>query len=187
MSLSQTLKAQIPGISEADLQFFLRRWTKKVKLKRNEFLVKQGANHPYLYFVEKGALHIFYPSGEKDLTIRFGYRHNVIGIFPSFLNNQPTHFTVQAIKASEVIGIHRDDYYEAINKSETLTWYWQNALEHLVISQLEREMDLLTASPAERYQRVLDRSPQLFQEIPLKFIASYLRMSPETLSRLRKS
>lgn len=57
----------------------------------------------------------------------------------------------------------------------------------LLNSMLEREIDLLTSSPFERYNRILERSPQVFQEIPLKYIASYLRMTPETLSRLRKS
>ena len=51
---------------------------------------------------------------------------------------------------------------------------------------LERETDLLIKSPQVRYEKVLKRSPQLFQEIPLTYIASYLRMTPETLSRLRK-
>ncbi len=56
----------------------------------------------------------------------------------------------------------------------------------LTLQQLEREIDILTKSPKERYERVLRRSPQLFQEIPNKHIANYLRMSPETLSRLKK-
>jgi CRP/FNR family transcriptional regulator, anaerobic regulatory protein len=55
----------------------------------------------------------------------------------------------------------------------------------LVVQQMQRELDLLTASPIERYRRVIARSPQLFQEVPLKYIADYLRMTPETLSRLR--
>jgi len=59
-------------------------------------------------------------------------------------------------------------------------------LENLVIQHLEREIDILTSSPIERYNRVLSRSPQLFQQIPLKHIANYLRMSAETLSRLKK-
>ena len=52
---------------------------------------------------------------------------------------------------------------------------------------MERELDLLTSSPHERIQRVLKRSPQVFQEIPAKYIASYLRMTPETLSRILNS
>jgi hypothetical protein len=58
-------------------------------------------------------------------------------------------------------------------------------LEDLVLQQLEREKDLLINAPAERYERVLKRSPKLFQEVPNKYIANYLRMSPETLSRLK--
>lgn len=64
---------------------------------------------------------------------------------------------------------------------------WSRMLENLVVQQLEREVDILTASPKERYERVLARSPRLFQEIPGRNIANYLRMSPETLSRLKKS
>ncbi|MCY1222048.1 hypothetical protein D9M69_651860 [compost metagenome] len=69
---------------------------------------------------------------------------------------------------------------------ENLT-LWAEILEDLVLQQIEREKDLLTHSPKERYERVLKRSPQLFQEIPNKHIANYLRMTPETLSRLKKS
>jgi hypothetical protein len=58
-------------------------------------------------------------------------------------------------------------------------------LEDLVVQQLEREKDLLINAPGERFERVLTRSPKLFQEIPNKYIANYLRMSPETLSRLK--
>lgn len=64
---------------------------------------------------------------------------------------------------------------------------WNKILEYLILQQMEREVDILLASPKERYERVLRRSPQLFQEIPHKYIASYLRMTPETLSRLKKS
>ena len=60
-------------------------------------------------------------------------------------------------------------------------------MEQLILQQLEREKDILTSSPIERYKRVLKRSPQLFQEIPNKYIADYLRMTPETLSRIKKS
>jgi len=64
---------------------------------------------------------------------------------------------------------------------------WTKILENLVLQQMEREVDILTNSPKERYNRVLKRSPKLFQEVPNRYIANYLRMSPETLSRLKKS
>ena len=60
-------------------------------------------------------------------------------------------------------------------------------LENLVTQQIDREIDLLITSPVERLQRVSQRSPNLVREVPLKYIASYLRMKPETLSRIRNS
>jgi len=72
------------------------------------------------------------------------------------------------------------------NNPEGLNLY-RKLLEDLVLQQMEREVDILTSSPAERLRRVMVRSPRLFQEIPSKYIASYLRMSAETLSRISKS
>ncbi|MCH5683547.1 hypothetical protein LWM68_04255 [Niabella sp. W65] len=73
-----------------------------------------------------------------------------------------------------------------IQQNEQGAALWAAMLENLVLQQIEREKDLLIQSPKERYERVLKRSPQLFQEIANKYIAAYLRMSPETLSRLKK-
>ena len=78
-------------------------------------------------------------------------------------------------------------FTEFINSSIDNLKLWSGILEDLVLQQIEREKDLLINSPKERYERVLKRSPQLFQEIPNKHIANYLRMSAETLSRLKNS
>ena len=74
-----------------------------------------------------------------------------------------------------------------VKSSEENTKIWHLILGDLIFQQMERERDILTSSPIKRYKRVLSRSPQLFQEIPNKYIASYLRMTPETLSRIKKS
>ena len=74
-----------------------------------------------------------------------------------------------------------------INTSQASMQQYIELLEAMVLQQMDREIDLLTVSPVERLNRVLLRSPHLFQEIPLKYIASYLRMTPETLSRIRNS
>lgn len=166
---------------------FINLWDKKVTLKRNDYLVQKGQLSPFLFFVKKGSLRIIYPSQEENYTIRFGYQYSFIGALTSFLNNTPAMFSIQAIKATELIGISRTNFSKAIDNNKMLKDFWTKRMEQLVVEQLEREIDLLTSSPLDRYQRVLNRSPRLFQEIPLKYIASYLRMTPETLSRLRNS
>lgn len=76
---------------------------------------------------------------------------------------------------------------EIVNSKPEYIALYNQLLEQLVLQQMEREQDLLINSPEERYRRVLQRSPQLFQEVPHKYIASYLRMTPETLFRIKKA
>ena len=78
-------------------------------------------------------------------------------------------------------------FNSAKEQSHELQVLYNSLIEDVVVQQLEREIDILTNSPQECYQRVLKRSPTLFQEIPALHIAAYLRMTPETLSRIRKS
>ncbi len=77
MSLINTLRQTIPNIAQSSLDELTNCWTKKVELKRNEYLVKKRTNHPYLYFVEKGAVHIYYPGDEKDESF-FSSKHSKI-------------------------------------------------------------------------------------------------------------
>jgi len=157
------------------------------KLKRNEFLKTSGMVDTNVYFVEEGSVRIFIEDGDEERIIRFGYRGNIIVSLDSFLSGKPSEFYIQAIKASTVKMASKKDFYEFINSNIENLKLWNSILEDLVLQQIEREKDLLYNSPKIRYERVLKRSPKLFQEIPNKYIANYLRMSPETLSRLKKS
>ncbi|WP_439654829.1 Crp/Fnr family transcriptional regulator [Wocania arenilitoris] len=134
-----------------------------------------------------GSLRLFVVDEFEEHTIRFGYKNNLIAVLDSFLNEQPSDFYVQALKQCELKVIKKSKYMDFIFSSKENIKMWQLILESFVLQQMERERDILTSSPIERYNRVLKRSPQLFQEIPSKYIASYLRMTPETLSRIKKS
>ncbi|WKK81069.1 cyclic nucleotide-binding domain-containing protein [Marivirga arenosa] len=74
-----------------------------------------------------------------------------------------------------------------MNQNKNLKEFWKIIMQQLVIQQIEREKDLLFASPKEHYNGVLQISQQVFQETPNKYFASYLIMTPETLSSLKKS
>jgi len=158
---------------------------KTITIDRNAFLKVKGSVDTNIYYVESGSLKIFVTDDYEEQIIRFGYKNNLIVSLDSFLTGKPSGFYIQAIKRSvlKVITRQQMDKFLATDSNRVL---WTNILEALVLQQLEREIDILTNSPKERYQRVLERSPQLFQEIPHRYIANYLRMSPETLSRLKK-
>ena len=162
-------------------------WDKEIELKRNEYLKVKGSIDTNIYLITNGALRIFVIDENEEHTIRFGYKDNLIASLDSFLNEKPSDFYIQALKKTNVKVISKKNYKSFINSSKENKNIWLSILENFVLQQMERERDILTSSPIERYQRVLKRSPQLFQEIPNKHIASYLRMTPETLSRIKKS
>jgi len=159
---------------------------KTITLERNEFLKVKGSIDTNIYYVESGSLSVFILDECEEQVIRFGYQGNIIVALDSYLTGKPSDFYIQAIKKSTVKVITKLQMDSFLSKEENKL-LWTKILEDLMLQQMEREIDILTSSPKERYLRVLKRSPKLFQEIPNRYIANYLRMSPETLSRLKKS
>ena len=154
---------------------------------RNEFIIREGDIEGYVYVVLDGAIRAFYISDREEFTIRFGYKDSIINSIGSFISGEPSEFYLQALRKTELKLIPKTHYLNFTKSSIEILSAHNDLMGGVITSQMECEIDLLTTSPIERYERVLKRSPQLFQEIPLNYIASYLRMTPETLSRLRKS
>ncbi|WCM43415.1 Crp/Fnr family transcriptional regulator [Flavobacterium sp. CBA20B-1] len=162
-------------------------FTKELHLNRNEYLSTSGTIDTDIYFIKEGSLKVYVINNGEEQIIRFGYQNNIIVSLDSFLSGKPSDFYIQAIKKSIVKVISKADIMAFLNSDPIYLKLWIAILEDLVLQQIEREKDLLITLPKERYERILKRSPQLFQEIPNKHIANYLRMTPETLSRLKKS
>ncbi|SMG12504.1 Crp/Fnr family transcriptional regulator [Sphingobacterium psychroaquaticum] len=159
---------------------------KVVVVGRNEFLTVSGTIDTNLYYVERGSLRVFVLDDQNEQIVRLGYKHDLVVSLDSFLTGKPSDLYIQAIKKTVVRIIPKAQINNFLQEEANRT-LWIKILEELIVLQLEREIDVLTSSPRERYERVLKRSPQLFQEIPSRHIANYLRMTPETLSRLKKS
>lgn len=136
-----------------------------------------------LFYIVSGSLKITISDNSDEHIIRFGYTNNFITALDSFITEKPSEYAIQAIKKTDLKIISKRDFLAFLDQDDRLQQLWQTLKQQLLLEQMQRKKDLLTSSRRERYLRVLERSPQLFQEIPHKYIASYLRMSPETLSR----
>jgi len=154
---------------------------------RGEIILKEGEIERNLYLVKNGAIRVFYVTEFEEQIIRFGYEGSLINSLSSFLKETPSEFYIEAIRKTALKVISKETLNKLINESIDNLKQYNKLLEMLITQQIDREIDILITSPSERLERVLSRSPNLFQEIPLKYIASYLRMTPETLSRIRNS
>lgn len=155
-------------------------------LNRGEHLIRTGETEKHIYLVQSGLLRVYCINAFEEHTIRFGYKGSIINSLHSYLSETPSDFSIEALKKTSVIAISKTDLYAHL-EAHNLYQAYTVVLEDLAKQQIERELDLLTNSPTERYHRVFARSPHLFLEAPAKYIASYLRMTPETLSRVRNS
>ncbi|RYD96389.1 MAG: Crp/Fnr family transcriptional regulator [Sphingobacteriales bacterium] len=156
--------------------------------KRGEYIFRAGATTEEVYFIKDGSVLVSCDLGQDtEQIIRFGYAGSLITALDTYLSGKASIYSIEAIRQSTVWIIAREAIERFWNSSIERQQLWQAIIEALVLQQMEREIDLLIAEPRLRYQRVLARSPQLFQEVPQKYIANYLRMTPETLSRLQKS
>lgn len=169
------------------LSILEKAWEDEIELKRGQFLVNKEEVNTYLFLVIDGSLRVFIEDEVEEHTIRFGYKNSIITALDSFLTDQPTSFYIQAIKKCKLKVISKKNFTELMNSKKEFKDTWEQLLQSFVYQQIEREIDLITYSPQKRFERVMKRSPQVFQEIPQKYIASYLRMTPETLSRILKN
>ncbi len=156
-------------------------------LSKDEFLLREGDIERNFYWIETGAVRAFYLSAYEEKIVRLGYEGSLITSLSSFLNEKPSELYIAAIRKTTLHVVSKEVLMHRVHASTESLQQYLALLENLVTQQIDREIDLLITSPAERLQRVLQRSPLLFQQIPLKYIANYLRMKPETLSRIRNS
>ncbi len=156
-------------------------------VERGTLITSVGDVEQHIYLVHAGAVRAYCLNGHEEQTVRFGYEGSIITSLASFLRQEPSELYLEAIRKTTLSVLNRATFTERIETDDTHRNRYISLLEELVAQQIDREIDLLIPSPAERLERVLQRSPKLFQHVPLRYIANYLRMTPETLSRIRNS
>lgn len=173
------------SLGEKEIGALLDCWVHRHAWKRNDFVIRQGETESSLFYILDGTLRIYFPHQEDEICVGFGHQHNLICSYPSFILQKPSDYYIQALSKTEAVSIQRTDFYHLFDKYPAIERAWRMLEEDALMGKIERETEMLTFTPEERYKRLMERSPHIFQLIPRKYIASYLRMTPETLSRLR--
>ena len=155
--------------------------------RRGELIEAPGAAHSPLYLIAEGAAQVYYVSSDgARQTLRLGYPGEMLAALPGFFLGVSSPLGVEALRRCAGYALSRAAVSGFCESSPARAAAYARHLELITCGLMARELDLLEADPAERYRTVLARSPQLFEHVPLRYIASYLRMTPETLSRVRR-
>ena len=162
-------------------------WEEYLTLARWDFLKREDSTDTNLYFIDEGCVRVYFYEEEHEHSLYFGHEGSLISALDSFLSGNSSPILIQCLQKTKVRVISKSKFDQFIKEDASAFNLWLEALSELTQLQLEREKDLLIQSPRLRYDRVLSRQPLLFQHIPHKYIASYLRMTPETLSRILNS
>lgn len=135
--------------------------------------------------VKEGVQRIYFEHDGQEACIGFAYGGSWSGIFDSFATQTPSRFVLQAVTPSVLVSIEHADLEQLYVQVPKLERFGRLMLEEVFVGRAVREVEQLTMSAQERYDRLMLRSPHLLQLVPQKDIASYLGMSAETFSRLR--
>lgn len=157
-------------------------------LKRKQLLLQEGEICRYQYFVNSGCLRTF-TIDEKGLehVIQFAIEDWWTGDMYSFLTQKPARYNIEAIENSEIVCLEKNSIDELFNKVPKFDRFFRHLLQNAFIAQQERINANLSQTADERYCSFVEKYPKIEQRVPLKQVASYLGITPESLSRIRSN
>ena len=155
-------------------------------LKRNEHLLQIGQTCKYNYFVNAGCLR-FYTINEEgqELTRYFGFENKFATSFTSFISQKPSPENIQSLITSEVLMISRQHFYHLVDTVPEVNVVYRNILEKAYIMSQERIYGFQGQSALERLKWLMESEPRILSILSNKVVASYLGVTPYTLSRLK--
>jgi CRP-like cAMP-binding protein len=156
-----------------------------MKFAKNEKILDEGEVCEYIYWIAKGLVRQFYYKNGKEMTEYMATENHICMCIESLFNEKPTHLQVIALEPTIIFALPKKQLEAVAMKSVNIQILYRKILEEsLILSQIRADM-LRFESAIDRYQKLVKRSPQLVMRAPLVYIASYLQMTPETLSRVR--
>lgn len=155
-------------------------------LARGATLQRPHARDTPLFLITAGAAHAYVDAAGGRQTLRLGYPGELLAALPGLLRGLPSGTGIEAITRCRGYTLRAADVRAEVERDDATRAAYTEMLEGFVCGLVTRELDLLDPSPERRYAAMVARSPQVLRHVPLRYVASYLRMTPETLSRIRR-
>jgi CRP-like cAMP-binding protein len=155
-------------------------------INKNDYWIRNGEICKYLAFIQNGILRMFNEIDGEEITFEFVFKNSFSTSLTSFVYQQPSSWGIQALTDCDLLIIDRENHFELINRFKN--WLEIDNIQLLLAyTNLEsRMLKQIQKNAEERFIELFLKQPEIFNIVPLKYIASFLGITPETLSRLRK-
>ena len=167
------------------------KWTKFQKLfvqkeiTSKTVLLLEGEIATQIHFIKKGCIREWFNKDGKDITFQFFFEGQAVAAIDSFLSNRPSIYTLESIESSTIFSISKTNF----EKLQRLFPGFQDAFQELLLQRFRNYSQLFLSrikdSPQERYQDLIKNHPEIIKRVPQHYIASYLGITPISLSRIR--
>lgn len=157
------------------------------EIRKKQLLLNQGQICKSLFFVARGSLRTFnINEAAKESTIMFAIQDWWITDMNSFLNQKPALVAVQALEDSSVLALDFESFESLLDKKPKFERYFRILFQKAYVREQQRVLDSISMTTEDRYNRFVSKYPQIVERVNQKQIASYLGITPEFLSSIKR-
>jgi len=154
-------------------------------IRKNQDLQPIGLTCRTIYFINRGLARIYYFKDDIDITESFAFENQIIARVESLFSGKPSRKGIQMLEPSEVVAIYATSLFSLYDAFPDIERLFRKIFEAGYVDTVNRIESLQFHSAEERYRDLLETSPDILKRVPLKLIASYLGITPVSLSRIR--
>ena len=172
------------NLSEVELEDITNKFKSKV-VKKNNYLLREGDTCKDLVFVQKGCLRLYYLKDDIEVSVWFAFQQSSAIEIYSFISENPSNYFLQAIEDSEVLYLPKTELNKLYQYQPKMHEMMRNFWEDVILNLINRFTALQKDSAEKRYLDLLNK-PTYLETIPQKYLASFIGVTPTSLSRIRK-
>lgn len=157
------------------------------KVRKKQYILNAGDVCQYITFVEKGLLRSFTVDDDgNEHVVQFAVEGWWISDMGSFLSGNEAQYNIEALEDSEILNLTKQAMDEMMDEIPALERYFRLLMQNNIVALQRRAIAYMSLSAEEKYLKLMDVFPDIINRAPQQYVASYLGITPETLSRIRK-
>ncbi|RBW54332.1 Crp/Fnr family transcriptional regulator [Tenacibaculum sp. E3R01] len=178
---------ELVTISNKDIELIIDAFVPK-SLTKKEILLFKGDTSNHMRFISYGCLRSYHINeAGQEYILQFGIKNWWINDLYSYLTKTPAQYFIQALKPTTVLQIHRDELEKLFNKVPAMERFFRIKMEKAYVANLNRTINSMSETAESRYLNFIKKHREIEQSVPQYMVASYLGISPEHLSTIRKN